>query len=140
MDTENQTPTVSKAARWTSYVLSALPVFMLLMSGFMKVSKNPMVIEGMPQMGYPVGLAVPIGVVELLCTVLYLIPQTSVLGAILLTGYLGGAVATHVRVEEMAFINAIVLGVLLWGGLYLRDPRIRVLIPFRKSPSSPKAE
>ncbi len=122
--------------RWAGYLLSAFPVLMLLMSAVMKITKNAMVMEGMPQMGYPVALAVPIGVVELLCTVLYLIPRTSVLGAVLLTGYLGGATATHVRIEE-AFIGPVVFGILLWGGLYLRDARIRALIPFRKPPSKP---
>jgi hypothetical protein len=126
---------VSKLARWGGYIMCAPPIFMLLMSAFMKLSKSAAVMEGMPHMGYPAWQAVPIGAVELLSTVLYLIPQTSVLGAILLTGYLGGAVATHVRVEEWAFANAVVFGILLWGSLYLRDPRIRALIPLRRKPS-----
>ncbi|MCL4691024.1 MAG: DoxX family protein [Candidatus Hydrogenedentes bacterium] len=122
---------VSKAARWTGYIMSALPVLMLLMSATMKFLKPPDVLEGFEHLGYPVSLAIPLGIVELGCTILYVIPQTSVLGAILLTGYLGGATATHVRVEE-AFFMPIVLGVFIWGGLFLRDPRIRALIPLRK--------
>ena len=135
---ESATPTtpVSKAALWTSYVMSAVPVFMLLMSAFMKLTKNPQVMEGMPKMGYPAWQAVPIGAVELVCTVLYVIPQTSVLGAILLTGYLGGATATHVRIEDPNFFGAVIFGVLLWGGLFLRDRRIRALIPLRQKPKS----
>ncbi|GMV91076.1 MAG: hypothetical protein AMXMBFR82_08540 [Candidatus Hydrogenedentota bacterium] len=122
---------VSKAARWTGYIMSALPVLMLLMSATMKFLKPPAVLEGFEHLGYPVSLAFPLGIVELVCTILYVIPQTSVLGAILLTAYLGGATATHVRVEE-AFFMPIVLGILIWGGLFLRDPRIRNLIPLRK--------
>ena len=129
-DSTPDTPGNSKM-QWAGYLLSAIPVLMLLMSAIMKISKNAMVMEGMPQMGYPVALAVPIGVVELLCTILYLVPRTSVLGAILLTGYLGGATATHVRIEE-PFVGPVIFGILLWGGLFLRDARIRALIPFRK--------
>ena len=90
------------------------------------------VVEGFQQQGYPVQFLVPIGVVELVCTILYLIPRTSVLGAILLTGYLGGATATHVRAAEVAFIFPVSFGVLLWLGLYLRDSRIRALVPLRR--------
>jgi len=132
MNAENESAPVSKAARWSGYVMSAVPVFMLLMSAVMKLTQNPQVMEGMPQMGYPVWLAVPIGAVEFVCTVLYIIPQTAVLGAILLTGYLGGATATHVRMEDPFFFGAVIFGVMLWGGLYLRDPRIRALIPLRR--------
>jgi hypothetical protein len=110
--------------------MSVLPVLMLLMSATMKFLKPPDVVEGFAHLGYPLGLAIPLGVVELACTILYLVPRTSVLGAILLTAYLGGAVSTHVRVEE-AFFMPIVLGILVWGGLFLRDPRVRALIPLR---------
>jgi len=131
MVTQSLDAPVSKAARWISYVLSAIPVFMLFMSAGFKISKSQPVVEGFQQMGFPLWQAVPIGVVELVCTVLYLIPRTSVLGAILLTGYLGGATVTHVRAEEMEFIGAVSFGVMLWGGLFLRDRRIRALIPLR---------
>ncbi len=120
----------SKTARWVGYLMSALPVLLLLMSGVMKVMKPPFVVEGFVHLGYPESLALAIGIVELACTVLYVIPQTPVLGAIVLTGYLGGATASHVRIGE-PFHMAVLLGVLMWGGLYLRDERVRALIPLR---------
>jgi hypothetical protein len=101
------------------------------MSAAMKFAKPQPVIDGFTKLGWPEKLATPLGLVELACTVLYLIPQTAVLGAILLTGYLGGAIATHVRVGD-PFHTVVVFGVLVWGGLFLRDPRLRVLIPFRR--------
>jgi len=113
---------------WTGWVLSVLPSLMLFMSGGMKLVKPEM----LEQMGYPERLGFTLGIVEIGCTVLYLIPRTTVLGAILLTGYLGGAVATHARVLEMQFLAPLVLGVLVWGGLFLRDPRVRALIPVRQ--------
>jgi uncharacterized membrane protein YphA (DoxX/SURF4 family) len=122
---------VSKKALWTGYVMSILPVLLLLMSAVMKFAKPEPVVEGFAHLGYPESLALALGIVELGCTILYLIPQTAVLGAILLTAYLGGATATHVRVEE-AFFMPIVLGIFVWGGLFLRDRRIRALIPLRK--------
>jgi hypothetical protein len=124
---------VSKAALWGGRVLSALPVLMLLMSGAMKLVNPPEVAKEMARLGYPESLALGLAIVELGCTLVYLIPRTAVLGAILLTGYLGGAVATHVRVGDPpgAFLQPAILGVLLWGGLFLRDPRLRALIPLR---------
>lgn len=111
--------------------MSAPPVLLLLFSASMKVLKLPAAMEGFARMGYPEYVALPLGIVELTCTVLYLIPRTSVLGAILLTGYLGGATATHLRIGE-PFHMAIILGILVWGGLYLRDERLRALIPLRQ--------
>src|SRR5436190_20290532 len=124
----------SKTAFWVGHALSAFPVLMLFVSAIMKFAKPGPVVEGMAKHGYPEGIITGLGVVELACTVLYLIPQTSVLGAILLTGYLGGATATHVRIGEFsqAFMGAIPFGALLWLGLYLREPRLRALIPLRK--------
>jgi hypothetical protein len=110
--------------------MSAVPVLMLLFSAWMKLLKLPAAVEGFAHLGYPEYVALPLGFVELTSTVLYVIPRTSVLGAILLTGYLGGATATHVRVGEPFFV-AIVLGMLVWGGLYMRDERLRALIPLR---------
>lgn len=132
MASESTPQSPSKPVLWISYIMSAIPVFMLLMSAGMKISQSTQVVDGFAQMGFPKWEILPIGIVELVCTVIYLIPRTSVLGAILLTGYLGGAVVTHVRAEEMAFLGAVSFGVLLWGGLFLRDARIRDLIPFRK--------
>ena len=111
--------------------MSALPVLMLLFSAAMKLAKPPMVVEGMAKSGIPEHLAFGIGLLELACTILYIIPQTAVLGAILLTGYLGGAIMTHLRLGE-AWIGPAVFGVFIWGGLFLRDPRLRALIPLRK--------
>jgi DoxX-like family len=124
----------SKTAFWVGHAVSAFPVLMLFVSGVMKLAKPEPVVKGLIEHGYPEGIVRGLGVVELTCTVLYLIPQTSVLGAILLTGYLGGATATHVRVGEysQAFMGAIPFGVLLWLGLYLREPRLRALTPWRK--------
>src|SRR5438067_8530617 len=124
----------SKTTFWIGHAVSAFPVLMLFVSAIMKFAKPAPVIEGMAQHGYPEEIITGLGIVELACTVLYLIPHTSVLGAILLTGYLGGATATHVRVGEygQAFIGAIPFGVLLWLGLYLREPRLRVLVPWRR--------
>ena len=115
---------------WISWVISALPILLMLMGAGMGLSGNPQAIEGFKKTGYPEGVLIPIIVVELICIVLYLIPQTSVLGAVLLTGYLGGAVATHVRVGE-PFYLPLAVGALLWLGLMLRDPALRKLFPFR---------
>lgn len=118
---------------WLGWIMSVLPSLLLLFSGVMKLMQPTAVVEGFEHLGWPATLAVPIGITELACTILYLIPQTSVLGAILLTGYMGGAMATHVRIHEPV-VTHIIIGIVLWCGLYLRDPRIRALIPFRKSP------
>lgn len=118
---------------WTGRVLSALPVLMLLMSAGMKLSQGEEMVKGFVEhFGYPLSSLVVIGVVEIVCTLLYAIPQTAVLGAILLTGYLGGAIATHVRVSETEFVNALVIGIVLWAGLFLRDARVRALLPLRR--------
>jgi hypothetical protein len=125
---------ISKAMLWTGRVVSALPVLFFLMDAIMKLVKPPIVVKSTVELGYPESTILPIGIVLLVCTVLYVIPRTSVLGAILLTGYLGGAVATHVRVGAGAFpiVFPIIFGVLVWGGLFLRDGRVRELIPLRR--------
>ena len=123
--------TVSRKMLWAGRIMSALPVLMLLFSASMKLAKPPMVVEGMAKSGIPEHLAFGIGILELACTILYVIPQTAVLGAILLTGYLGGAIMTHLRLGE-PWIGPFVFGVFIWGGLFLRDPRLRALIPLRK--------
>ena len=119
-----------KRMLWAGYVMSALPVSMLLFSAILKLAKPASVVEGFTHLGYDESLALGLGLVELLSTLLYLIPRTSVLGSILLTGYLGGATATHLRIGE-PFHMAVLLGMFLWGGLYLRDERLRQLIPLR---------
>ena len=122
---------VSKAMLWAGRVTSAVPAVMLLLSAGMKLAKSPQVVDGFAKLGYPGHVILAIGVVELVSTVLYIVPRTAVLGAILLTGYLGGAIDTHVRVGD-PFVGPLVFGVLVWLGLYLRDRRIRALMPFRK--------
>lgn len=130
---ESDTPTVptSKRILWAGRIISALPVLLLLFSAVMKLVKPPEVVEGFTRLGYAESLALGIGILELVCTVVYVIPRTSILGAILLTGYLGGATATHVRIGE-PFFAPIILGVLVWGGLFLRDEQLRELIPLRR--------
>ena len=127
-------PVTSRKMFWAGWVMSVLPVPLLGMSCSMKIFKGAEAVKGFAEMGYPAGVIVPLGIVELTCTILYLIPQTAVLGAILLTGYLGGAVDVHVRTADTFAHTAtpIALGILVWGGLFLRDPRIRSLIPFKR--------
>ena len=122
---------VSKKPLWAGRILSGLTVMFLLVDGVTKSMKARVAVEGTIQLGYPESVIVWLGIVLLACTLLYAIPRTSILGAILLTGYLGGAVATHVRVGDPLFSHAffpVYLGVLLWGGLLLRDNRLRALI------------
>jgi hypothetical protein len=119
-----------KVALWTGRVLSVLPALFILSSGVNALTKSQQVLGGMTHLGYPAHTAPIIGVLALVSSILYLIPRTAVLGAILLTGYLGGAVASHLRVGDPTLFAAM-FGVLLWGGLYLRDKRVRELIPFR---------
>ena len=122
---------VSKGTVWAGRVASALPVLFLLIDGGAKLFKPAPVIEATTQLGYSESTIVPIGIVLIVCTILYLIPKTSVLGAILVTGFLGGAVATHVRAGTGAFpvVFPVILGGLLWLGLYLRNPSLRPLVP-----------
>jgi len=129
-----ETVPVSKKVLWAAHLLSALPVLMLLASSLTKFAKPAPVLEGFAHLGLPERLAFGLGLLELICTAVYVVPQTAVLGAILLTGYLGGAVVCHLRVGDV-FIGPIVWGVLLWAGLFLRDKRLRALIPWR-SPQS----
>ena len=127
--------TVSKRNLWIGRIVSGLPALFLLVDGAMKLVKPAVVVEATTKLGYSENLIVPIGILLIVCTILYLIPTTSVLGAILLTGYLGGAVATHVRANAGAFpiVFPIIFGALLWLGLYLHDTRLRALIPLRSS-------
>ena len=134
MQSDIKIPRVSKKALWAGRIMSVLPALFLLVDGAMKLFKPAVVVQATVQLGYPETVIVPLGIVLLACTILYLIPVTSILGAILLTGYLGGAVATHVRVGEGLFPVSfpIILGVLLWGGFWLRNERLRALIPLRR--------
>lgn len=124
--------TPSKHARIAGWILSILPCGLLLFSGVMKlITPADKLAEGFDKLGWPTSLALPLGIVELLSTILYLIPRTSILGAILLTGYMGGAIATHVRVGD-AFIAQAAVGIFLWGGLFLRYPALRQMLPIIK--------
>jgi hypothetical protein len=125
---------VSKAAVWTGRVLSILGALLLLVDAGMKLVKPEFVVKAtVEDMGFTEDVILPLGLVLLVSTVLYLIPQTAVLGAILLTGYLGGAVATHVHHRDGAFeiVFPAIFGAVLWAGLALRDPRLRSLLPWR---------
>lgn len=123
----------SKGLTRTGVGLSALVGLGLAMSALMKLSQHPKIVENFGHFGYSPSALVPIGVVELLCVLLYAIPQTAVLGAVLVTGYLGGAVSTHVRAGDgfAQIAPAILLGVLAWAGLFCRDARVRSLLPLR---------
>jgi DoxX-like family len=126
---------LSKGSLWTGRIMTGLPALFLLIDAVGKLVKPAPVVEGTVQLGYPESVLLGLGIVLLACTILYLIPQTAVLGAILLTGYLGGAVATHVRVGSPLFSHIlfpVYVAVLIWGGLYLRDERLRALIPLRR--------
>lgn len=125
--------TPSKRALWTGRVLSYVPALFLLMDGVMKLVQPEVVVKTTVDMGYPESVIFPIGVVLLACTVLYLLPPTAILGAIMLTGYMGGAVATHVRHQDgpFAIFFPAVFGALLWLGLLIRDARLRSLVPWR---------
>jgi hypothetical protein len=134
MQSDDRIAPVSNAALWGGRVMSAVPSLFLLVDGAMKLVKPAIVVETTVQLGYPESVITGLGIVLLACTGLYLLPRTAVLGAILLTGYLGGAVATHVRVGAGLFevIFPVVVGALLWGGLVLRHPRLRALLPVQR--------
>jgi hypothetical protein len=123
---------VTKRQRWTGRIISGLATLFLLLDALGKLLKPAPVVAGTVRLGYSEALIVPIGIVLATCTVLYLMPRRAVLGSILLTGYLGGAVATHVRAGDPVFpvLFPVMLGILLWGGHWLRDSRLRSLIPF----------
>ncbi|MEI8090490.1 MAG: DoxX family protein [Opitutaceae bacterium] len=131
MDSTLASVTPSKSTLWIGRIMSTLPVLMLLFSSAMKFSGSPDLAKGFEHLGWKIQLAPSLGVLELICTVLYAVPRTSVLGALLLTAYLGGATATHVRVGD-PFVSTIILGVVVWGGLFLRNPRLRTLLPITR--------
>lgn len=121
-----------KNPKWMTVVgwaLTAIPTAMMLMGGAMGLVNPAMASEGMVKFGYPKTLVVPLCVVELVCVLIYLFPRTAVLGSVLLTGYLGGATATHARVEDPLWIVPVIVGVAVWLGLFFRDARVRALMP-----------
>lgn len=135
MQTIEQVSQISTTAIWVGRAMSAIVILFLVVDGAIKLVPIPIVTETMGQLGYPPSESIArlLGVLTLVCTILYAIPRTSVLGAILLTGYLGGAMATHLRIGSPLFSHlpfGLYLGLLVWGGLYLRDERIRAIIPF----------
>ena len=136
MPSASQSAPTSKKMLWASYIISAIPVLLLVTSAVAKFVKPAQVVQGFAQFGFPESYISHLGILELACTVIYLIPRTSVLGAILLTGYLGGATVTHLRVGDPAFVGAVIVGIFVWGGLFFREPRLRALIPLR----SPKMD
>jgi hypothetical protein len=123
----------SKIVRWIGYAMSALAAAFMGLDAVMKLLKPEFVVEATMTLGYTERVIIPLGAVLLACTIIYVIPQTAVLGAILLTGYLGGAVATHVRHDDhwFTFVFPVIFAALLWGGLVLRDKRLRALVPWR---------
>jgi hypothetical protein len=137
MSTIAETVPVSKPALWLGRVLSGFVILFLLLDGAIKLVPWPIVTETLDRMGYGASesLARTLGTITVACTVLYAIPPTSILGAILLTGYLGGAMASHVRLGSPLFSHLLFgfyLGLMLWGGLWLRDGSLRALIPLRR--------
>jgi hypothetical protein len=129
---------VSKNMLWAGRIMSALAALFMVFDGTIHVMRIPPVVEAFARLGYPMSVALGLGIVEFGCIALYVIPASSVLGAILLTGYLGGAIAAQVRIGSPLFSEAlfpVYVAVLVWGGLYLRDDRLRGLIPLRREPA-----
>lgn len=124
---------ISKTQLWAGRMMSALAALFLLWDGVMKLLKPAVVVKATRDLGYPESDIVGIGVLLLACTLLYLFPRSSILGAILLTGYLGGAIASQVRAEASWFnvVFALAFGCLVWGGLWLRDIRVRAFLPYQ---------
>lgn len=121
----------SGKAVWTGWVISVLASLVFLFSGLMKVKGGPELEQGLAHLGLPASMILTLAVLEIACVVIYLIPPTAVLGAILLAGYVGGAIVTHWRVGDPVVVQ-IVLGLLVWLGIYLREPRLKALIPVRR--------
>jgi hypothetical protein len=119
---------------WVGWVLSVLASLLFLFSAFIKFKGGPELDQGMAHLGLPAAMVLPLAILELTCVVIYLIPATSVLGAILLAGYVGGTIVTCWRVGDPFVVN-IALGLVVWLGIYLREPRLRELIPLRRLPS-----
>jgi hypothetical protein len=121
----------SRTVVWVGRVLTGLLSVLFLFSGGMKLLGPPDVVQGMAQLGLPARMMIPLGILEIACVVVYLVPATSVMGAILLAGYMGGAILTHWRVGEVVVLQ-ILIALLVWVGIYLREPRLQAVIPLRK--------
>jgi hypothetical protein len=136
---ESATQAVSKTSLWAGRIISTLVVLFLLFDAVAKLMRIGPVLAAFTQLGFSTSLSVPIGAVLLVCTILYVIPTTSILGAILLAAYLGGATVTHLRAGQ-PFYFPIIFGVLVWGGLYLRENRLHALIPLRSPEAASQAQ
>jgi len=134
MHSSTQFATESKRMLWTGRVLSWLMALFFVLDGVGHLMKPAPVVEAFARLGYPLSASVGIGLLALICTAIYVTPRTSVLGAVLLTGYMGGAVSTHVRAGSSLFetIFPVILGVLIWMGIFMRDAQLRQLIPLRR--------
>jgi hypothetical protein len=135
MESAPRVPRLSPGRLWASRIVGALTILFLLFDTIVKVLRLPPAVEGTVRLGYPESVVLGIGIIELVCLVAYVIPRTSILGAILLTGYLGGAVATHVRIGSPLLSHTffpIYVGVLAWVALLLRDDQVRTLLPLRR--------
>lgn len=135
MGTHAQEMSVPPGRLWAGRIAGGLAILFLLFDSIIKILRLPQAVEGTVRLGYPESVVLCIGIIEMVCLVAYVIPRTSVLGAILLTGYLGGAVATHVRIGSPLFSHIlfpIYVGALVWGALLLRDDRLRSLLISRR--------
>ena len=135
MTQQSQDTTHPKWMRWTGWIMSGLMIAFLLFDSVSKLALESHVVDATTQIGYPLGVIRPLGMICLVSTIFYAIPRTSILGAILLTGYLGGAIASKLRIEDPLFSSilfGVYFGILVWGGLYLRDERLRALIPLSR--------
>jgi hypothetical protein len=128
-----QTGHISRTTHWAGYSISTFAILFLLFDGVIKILEIAPVVESFTLLGYPASTMFGIGILLLACVAVYMIPRTSILGAILLTGYLGGAIASHVRIgsEPFSLIFPLIIGALLWGGLFLRDNRVRACVSVR---------
>lgn len=131
MDTMDTQTAGAGTARWISWGVSVFLALFLLFDGVARLVPLDAYVDGLVELGYPESVGPVIGLVLIACTLLYLVPRTAVLGAVLLTGYLGGAVASHLRIEEPNYLFALAIGVLLWAALYVRDPRVRAILGVR---------
>lgn len=134
MQSELQTATPSSKLLWTGRILSILAVLFMLFDAVAHLLKPAPVVQAFLQLGFPLSLSIDLGIIQLICVLVYIIPRTAIFGAVLITGYLGGAVAIHMRVGNPVFecVFPILIGILFWAGLLLRDPRLRAIFPVSK--------
>src|SRR5271169_2395777 len=133
MQSTTQPGSISKKSLWAGRITSGFIVAFLLFDAVIHLMKPAPVVEGFAKLGFPLRLAVPLGITELVCILLYVVPRTSILGAILLTGYLGGAIAIQLPTGNSLFgevLFPVYIAVIVWGGIYLHDDRLRTLIPW----------